>query len=88
MLQYTIHYHVVDGKEREFVDWLERNDDALADYSSPGWKYSGTRKSVLFPSTHDRESRFEPALSSSASPRSRRRAAGSIAPRLSRLGAL
>ncbi len=59
MLQWTYRFNVKPGKATSFRDWVLKNEQALRDHASPGWKYLGTWFSVRGFGSFDCEVRWE-----------------------------
>lgn len=42
LLEYVIRFSVEKGRQIEFMDWINANDERLREHSRPGWTYLGT----------------------------------------------
>jgi hypothetical protein len=58
MLEYVYRFTVDKGKQNEFIDWLQENEENFKEHPRPGWTYIGTWMTVGGFGEYDGESRW------------------------------
>ena len=58
MLEYVYRFTIDRGKQNEFIEWLNTNEEKFKEHARPGWTYLGTWLTVGGFGEYDGESRW------------------------------
>ncbi len=58
MLEYVFRFSIPNGKQGEFIEWVNVNDEAFNEHNAEGWTYLGTWLTVVGLGESDAETRW------------------------------